>query len=159
VALRGSHEAKIDDKGRLKIPSQFRDLIEPRHGTIFFITSLDGETARVYPLPEWEAIERRIAAMPSTDPTRERFLHLVNYYGQSVEMDAQGRVLLPARLRSTILAPVASEARERGEQVTDVDVQGHVTYLVVLSRERSAARTQASVLSIEDKGRLAAFGI
>jgi MraZ protein len=147
VALRGSHEAKADDKGRLKIPSQFRELIEARYGSVFFITSLDGETARLYPLPEWEAVERRLASMPSTDPTRERFLHLVNYYGQTVEMDAQGRVLLPARLRAA--------ADLRG----DVDVQGHVTYLMVLNRDRSAARTQANALSGEDKGRLSSFGI
>lgn len=147
VGLRGSHEAKIDDKGRLKVPSQFRELLEPRHGTVFFITSLDGETARVYPMPEWEAIEQRIAAMPSTDPTRERFLHLVNYYGQTIEMDNQGRLLIPARLRAA------------AELTADVDVQGHVTYLVVLNRERSQARTQASRLSSEDKGRLTAFGI
>jgi MraZ protein len=147
VGLRGCHEAKIDDKGRLKVPSQFRDLVEPRYGTIFFITSFDGETARVYPLPEWEAIESRLAAMPSTDPTRERFLHLVNYFGQTVEMDAQGRLLIPARLRAAAAL------------TADVDVQGHVTYLVVMSRERSSARTQASALSTEDKGRLSAFGI
>ena len=147
VGLRGSYEAKIDDKGRLKIPSPFRDRIEPAQGAIFFITSLDGETARVYPLPEWEAIERRVAAMPSTDPTRERFLHLVNYYGQTVEMDGQGRVLIPARLRAA------------ADLNADVDVQGHVTYLVVLSRERSLARTQASTLSVDDKGRLSDFGI
>lgn len=147
MGLRGSHEAKIDDKGRLKVPSQFRDLIEPRHGTVFFITSLDGETARIYPLPEWEAIETRIASMPSTDPTRERFLHLVNFYGQTVEMDGQGRLLLPARLR------LAADLK------ADVDVQGHVTYLVVLNRDRSAARTLASVLSTDDKGRLSSFGI
>jgi MraZ protein len=147
VGLRGSHEAKTDDKGRLKVPSQFRELIEPRYGTVFFITSLDGETARVYPLPEWEAIEKRIASMPSTDPTRERFLHFVNYYGQTVEMDAQGRVLIPARLRTM------------ADLNGDVDVQGHVTYLVVLSRERSAARIQSGPLSIDDKGRLASFGI
>jgi len=147
VGLRGSHEAKIDDKGRLKVPSQFRDLIEPRHGTVFFITSLDGETARVYPLPEWEAIEQRIAAMPSTDPTRERFLHLINYFGQTVDMDAQGRVLLPARLR------------QAAGLTGDVDVQGHVTYLVVLSRDRSTARTKASALEAGDKVRLSQFGI
>lgn len=147
MGLRGSHEAKIDDKGRLKVPSQFRDLIEPRHGTVFFITSLDGETARVYPLPEWEAIEQRIAAMPSTDPTRERFLHLINYFGQTVDMDAQGRVLLPARLR------------QAAGLTGDVDVQGHVTYLVVLSRDRSTARTKASALEAGDKVRLSQFGI
>jgi MraZ protein len=147
VALRGSYEAKIDDKGRLKIPSQFREEVERAHGAMFFITSLDGETARVYPLPEWEAIERRIAAMPSTDPTRERFLHLVNFYGQTIEMDGQGRVLIPGRLRTAAAL------------VGDVDVQGHVTYLVVLSRERSASRLQASALSNDDKGRLSAFGI
>lgn len=147
VGLRGSHEAKIDDKGRLKVPSQFRDLIEPRHGTVFFITSLDGETARIYPLPEWEAIESRIAAMPSTDPVREHFLHLVNFYGQTVEMDGQGRLLLPARLR------LAADLK------ADVDVQGHVTYLVVLNRERSSARALASGLSADDKSRLSSFGI
>ena len=147
MGLRGSHEAKIDDKGRLKVPSQFRDLIEPHHGTVFFITSLDGETARVYPLPEWEAIEQRIAAMPSTDPTRERFLHLINYFGQTVDMDAHGRVLLPARLR------------QAAGLTGDVDVQGHVTYLVVLSRDRSTARTKASALEAEDKVRLSQFGI
>lgn len=147
VGLRGSHEAKIDDKGRLKVPSQFRDLIEPRHGTVFFITSLDGETARIYPLPEWEAIESRIAAMPSTDPVREHFLHLVNFYGQTVEMDGQGRLLLPARLR------LAADLK------ADVDVQGHVTYLVVLNRERSSARALASGLSAADKSRLSSFGI
>lgn len=147
VGLRGSHEAKIDDKGRLKVPSQFRDLIEPRHGTVFFITSLDGETARIYPLPEWEAIESRIAAMPSTDPVRERFLHLVNFYGQTVEMDGQGRLLLPARLR------LAADLK------ADVDVQGHVTYLVVLNRDRSTARALASGLSTDDKSRLSSFGI
>jgi MraZ protein len=147
VGLRGSHEAKIDDKGRLKVPSQFRDLIEPRYGTVFFITSLDGETARVYPLPEWEGIESRIVAMPSMDPARERFLHLVNYYGQTVDMDAHGRVLLPARLRSA------------ANLTADVDVQGHVTYLVVLSRDRSAARSQAGALSADDKARLSTFGI
>lgn len=147
MGLRGSHEAKIDDKGRLKVPSQFRELLEPHYGTVFFITSLDGETARVYPLPEWEAVESRIAAMPSTDPTREKLLHVVNYYGQTVEMDAQGRVLLPARLRAA------------ADLTADVDVQGHVTYLVVLSRERSATRMQASVLTPEDKGRLATFGV
>jgi MraZ protein len=147
VGLRGSHEAKVDDKGRLKVPSQFRDLVERRHGPVFFITSLDGETARLYPLPEWEALESRLAAMPSTDPTREKFLHTVNYYGQTVEMDAQGRVLLPARLRAA------------AGLTGDVDVQGHVTYLVVLSRDRSAARMQTSALTPEDKGRLAAFGV
>jgi MraZ protein len=147
VGLRGSHEAKIDDKGRLKIPSQFRDLIASRYGPVFFITSLDGETARLYPLPEWEAIESRVAAMPSTDPTRERFLHLVNYYGQTVEMDGQGRVLLPGRLRGA------------AELKADVDVQGHVTYLVVLNRERSVKRAEASALSTDDKGRLSTFGI
>jgi MraZ protein len=147
VGLRGSHEAKIDDKGRFKVPSQFRDLIEPRYGTVFFITSLDGETARVYPMPEWEAIEGRLAAMPSTDPTRERFLHLINFYGQTVEMDAQGRLLIPARLRAA------------AQLTGDVDVQGHVTYLVMLSRERSAALTQTGALTLEDKGQLARFGI
>ena len=67
--LRGNHTAKIDDKGRLKIPNAFRGLIEGQHGTDLFVTSLNGENVRVYPMAVWMALEEKLARMPSTHPS------------------------------------------------------------------------------------------
>ena len=66
--FRGRQTARIDDKGRLKIPSEFRALMEQQHGSRLFVTSLTGEYVRLYPMPVWEAVEARLAAMPSTHP-------------------------------------------------------------------------------------------
>ncbi len=145
--LRGGHTARIDDKGRLKVPSEFRALIEQRYGSLFFVTSLTGEYARLYPMPVWEAIESRLAALPTTDPTRVKFLDIVNYYGQTAEMDGQGRVLIPARLR------------ESARLVGEVDVAGHVTHLDVWNAERNASRIAANPMTDDDLRRLAAAGI
>src|SRR5260221_8088751 len=105
--LRGNYAAKIDDKGRLKIPNAFRALVEKTHGTELFVTSLTGESVRVYPLPVWLALEERLARAPSTHPARARFLDRVNYFGQSAEIDTQGRVVIHPRLRES--AGVAGE--------------------------------------------------
>jgi MraZ protein len=84
--LRGSHPARIDDKGRLKIPNAFRSLVEEQHGAgSLYVTSLSGESVRIYPMPVWVAIEQRLARMPSTHPARIKFLDRVNYYGQVSE--------------------------------------------------------------------------
>ncbi|HSS48556.1 MAG TPA: division/cell wall cluster transcriptional repressor MraZ, partial [Thermoanaerobaculia bacterium] len=99
--FRGSAPAKIDDKGRLKIPTDFRRLLEDRWGPDLFVTSVQGESALLYPLPVWEEIEQRLSAMASTDPIRLRYLERVNYYGQQVRLDVQGRILVPQILRES----------------------------------------------------------
>ena len=99
--LRGNYAAKIDDKGRLKIPNAFRALIEKAHGTELFVTSLTGESVRVYPMPVWLALEEKLARAPSTHPARIKFLDRVNYFGQTAEIDAQGRVVIHQRLRES----------------------------------------------------------
>ena len=68
--LRGTYTAKIDDKGRLKIPNAFRALVEEKHGSDLFVTSLTGESVRIYPMPVWIAIEEKMAKVPSTHPAR-----------------------------------------------------------------------------------------
>ncbi|HKS27133.1 MAG TPA: hypothetical protein VJS44_04910, partial [Pyrinomonadaceae bacterium] len=83
----------------MKIPTPFRRLMEERHGRGVYVTSLTGENVRIYPLPEWEAIEKRLALLPSMDPARRKFLDRTNYYGQQSEMDTQGRVLVHPLLR------------------------------------------------------------
>ena len=99
--LRGNYAAKIDDKGRLKIPNAFRGLVETKHGKELFVTSLTGEYVRIYPMPVWLELEEKLARMPSTHPARLKFLDRVNYFGQPAEFDTQGRVLIHGRLRES----------------------------------------------------------
>ena len=96
--LRGSYSARIDDKGRLKIPNAFKAFVENQHGAKgVYVTSLSGHSVRIYPMPVWIAVEERLSKMPSTHPARVKFLDRVNFYGQVTEFDVQGRVLIPAQ--------------------------------------------------------------
>src|ERR687896_928723 len=126
--LRGNYTARIDAKGRLKVPTPFRRLIEEKHGGEFYITSLTGENVRIYPLAEWEAIEQRLALLPSMDPARRKFLDRTNYYGQQATIDAQGRVLIHPLLRKS------------ASVIGEVAVLGYLTYLEVWELERFQQR-------------------
>ena len=145
--LRGNYAAKIDDKGRLKIPNAFRSLIEEKHGAGLFVTSLTGEYVRIYPMAVWAVMEERLAKMPSTHPARVKFFDRVNYYGQTGEFDSQGRVLIHARLRDS--AVMAGE----------VDVFGQYDYLDVWNHERFVAKLQREPYTDDDAKALAEFGI
>ena len=145
--LRGNYAAKIDDKGRLKIPNAFRSLIEGQHGAEVFVTSLTGEYVRVYPLPVWMALEAKLGRMPSSHPARLKFFDRVNYYGQAGAIDNQGRVLVPGRLRDA--------AGMSGE----VDVFGQYDYLDVWNHERFVAKLQREPYTDDDARALAEFGI
>jgi MraZ protein len=145
--LRGSTSARIDDKGRLKVPNAFRRLVEQKHGRGLFLTSLTGEYVRIYPMPVWLELEEKLAAMPSTHPAKLRFLDRVNYYGSDAELDAQGRVMIPARLRDA--------ATMNG----DVDVLGQVNYLDVWNHDRFVAKMQRDPFTDDDARALSEFGI
>ena len=82
--LRGSSSTRIDEKGRLKVPADFRAAI----GADLFVTSLTGECVRVYPMAVWQEIERKLSLMPANHPSRLKFLDRVSYYGQTAVMDA-----------------------------------------------------------------------
>ena len=97
--FRGNHPTRVDEKGRLKIPAEFKRVIDEKYGQQFYITSLDGTVAQVYPFEEWEQIEQKLAGLSTFNPTKKSFLTATNYYGQEVEMDGQGRLLLPQLLR------------------------------------------------------------
>lgn len=145
--FRGNYTAKIDDKGRLKIPNAFRSLIEAEHGKDLFVTSLTGEDVRVYPMPVWLALEARLGGMPSTHPARLRFFDRVNYFGQATEIDAQGRVVIPPRLRDS--AGMAGE----------VDVLGQYDYLDVWNHERFLAKLNREPYTDDDARALSEYGI
>ena len=122
--FRGSAPAKIDDKGRLKVPTDFRRQIEEQYGTEVFITSVLGNSALVYPLSVWEQIEKRLARVPSSDRTKQRYLERVNYFGQQLRLDSQGRAVIPQILR------------DRAEMVGEVVVSGRLDHLEVWNRDR-----------------------
>lgn len=145
--LRGNYAAKIDDKGRLKIPNAFRALIQERHGAEVFVTSLSGEYVRIYPMPVWLALEEKLGRMPTTHPARLRFFDRVNYYGQEAEVDTQGRVLIHPRLR------------ESAGMIGEVDVLGQYDYLDVWNHERFVAKLQREPYTDDDARALSEFGI
>src|SRR5260221_12501184 len=96
----GHGPAKVDEKGRLKIPAGFRKVIEDTYGPDCFITSTDGERAVIYPIPVWLAFQGRISKVPSTSVAKAKLLERVNYFGQVSTIDAQGRGLVAAGVGS-----------------------------------------------------------
>jgi MraZ protein len=145
--FRGNAPARVDEKGRLKIPNAFRSLMETKYGRELFVTSVTGEYVRIYPMPVWLDIEQKLGAMPSTHPAKLRFLDRVNYFGQTGDLDVQGRVLIPVRLR------------EAATMVGDVDVLGQYNYLDVWNHERFLTKMQREPYTDDDARALSEFGI
>jgi MraZ protein len=145
--LRGNSPAKIDDKGRLKIPTSFRKYIEEQYGKECFVTSFTGESVRIYPMPVWLTLESKLTSLPSTDPTIARFRNFANYYGQVTTMDDQGRLLIHPLLRDS--------SAIRGE----VAVLGCQTWLDIWDHERFQSLLKANPLTDEHWKTLASLGI
>ena len=144
--LRGNYPAKVDEKGRLKIPALFLEGLK-EYGSQFYITSPDGESARIYPIKVWTQIEEKLAGVSSQNRAKRKFLMRTSYYGQSAELDGQGRVLLPAVLRES--------AQTKGE----VDVFGHLNYLEVMNHTRVLDELKNSPYTDEDFKALEDLGI
>jgi len=145
--FRGNAPARIDDKGRLKVPNAFKSLLESKYGRELFLTSVTGEYVRIYPMPVWLEYEQKLSEMPSSHPAKLRFLDRINYYGSVGELDAQGRVLIPPRLR------------ESATMIGDVDVLGQLTYLDVWNHDRFLSKLQREPFSDDDARALSEFGI
>jgi MraZ protein len=145
--FRGNSPARIDDKGRLKVPNGFRSLLESKYGRELFLTSLTGEYVRVFPMPVWLELEEKLGRMPSTHPARLRYLDRVNYFGQASELDAQGRVIIPLRLR------------EAATMSGDVDVLGQYNFLDVWNHDRFLTKMQREPFTDDDARALSEFGV
>ena len=145
--FRGNHPTRVDEKGRLKVPAEFKRVMDEKYGQQFYITSLDGKVAQVYPFEEWERIEQKLAGLPTFNPTKKKFLDRVNYYGQSVEMDGQGRLLMPQLLREA--------AQIKGE----VAVVGHLNHLEVRNLEAFRRQVEEDKFTPEDEQTLNELGI
>ncbi|MGC1784816.1 MAG: division/cell wall cluster transcriptional repressor MraZ [Acidobacteriaceae bacterium] len=145
--FRGNHPTRVDEKGRLKLPAEFKREIEEKYGTKFYITSRDGHSAEIHPIEEWEKFEQKMMNMPNSNPSKKRLLNATSYYGQNAEMDAQGRVLVPQILR------------EKANVVGDVAVFGKLTYLEVMNMDAFRQNLDADPLTDADADALAAYGL
>lgn len=144
--LRGSYLATVDEKGRLKIPADFLEQLR-KAGKKFYVTSASGDHVRIYPLKEWERIEDVLAKRSSYDATKRKFLERANYYGQVVEVDGQGRLLIPPLLR------------ESAEMKGEVDVQGALRHLEVWNHARFVERLKSNPITAEDEKAFGDLGI
>ncbi len=145
--LRGSYQTRIDEKGRLKVPAQFKDELEQSYGRQFYITSLDGQYARIYPLEEWNKLEEKLQTAASFNKTRRKFLNKTNYYGQLADMDNQGRLLIPPILR------------DKAEIKDEVKVLGNLTFIEVWNLQRLEKEIAENPMTGEDEQLLDQLGI
>jgi MraZ protein len=146
--FRGNHPTRVDEKGRLKVPAEFKRTMDERYGGgQFYITSRDGKVGEIYPFEEWQRIEEKLAKVSNFNPAKKKYLDRVNYYGQMVEMDNQGRLLIPQLLR------------ESADVKGDVLVFGNLTYLEVRNAELFRKHLEDNPITPEDEKTLADLGI
>lgn len=145
--FRGNHPARVDEKGRLKLPAEFKRQIDEQYGVQFYITSRDGKEAEIHPLPAWEKFEEKLAQVPSFHAAKKKLLKWLNYFGQQADMDATGRVLLPQVLR------------EKARLTGDVIVYGEESHLKVANREEYEREMSEAPMTENDEQALAEFGL
>ena len=145
--LRGNYTVRMDEKGRIKLPAAYRRYVDEHYGPEFYVTSLTGECARLYPMKEWLAIEEKLQAAGTMDAAVRKFLDRTNYYGQLAEMDAQGRILVHPLLRQS------------AELTGDVAVLGYLQYLEVWELDKFRARLESQPYTAEDAAALSKLGV
>jgi MraZ protein len=137
--FRGNHPAKVDEKGRLKLPAAFKQLMDAQNVTQFYVTSVDGKKAELWPLPEWEKREKQLARSSTMNDAVEKYLNLTSYYGQQAEMDNQARILIPQILRGT------------AKLDAEVAVMGKITHLLVQNAATAEENASANAMTAEDR--------
>lgn len=150
IGFSGNPKAKLDERGRLKMPAEFKAFIEKKYGkdfNAFYITSQDGETAEIFPMPEWQRQMGKILKMPKSHPARIKLLGSYNLFGDRADMDPQGRLLFPEELRDA--------ARLTG----DVKVSGEGNFLRVTSLEKLRANVKANPMTAEETDSLTEYGL
>jgi MraZ protein len=116
VGFIGNPKAKLDDRGRLKLPAEFKSFIDKKYGrdfNAFYIVSREGLDAEIYPMPEWQQHLARVFRMPKSLPARKKLLERYSLYGDRADMDPQGRLLIPEELRNAGMVNV--EVKVSGE--------------------------------------------
>jgi len=90
---------RVDDRGRIKVPSQYHSILVDQFGSQLYLTSLNGDRVYLYPLSVWEKIEQSIEQIMMRSPEIEEYISRTSYWGNEIEVDPRGRVLIPPELR------------------------------------------------------------
>jgi len=142
VTFRGHEKARIDDKGRLKIPAKFMRLLGSTNSRTIFATAITNDAISLYPIAEWETIEAKVRNLGMLSPKRRMFDQRVHYYGTEVDMDAQGRISLKAVQRDLI------------NNQDEVVILGCMDHLEVYSATELRNEKRPPELNEEDLGEL-----
>jgi MraZ protein len=97
--FRGATKITLDDKGRMVLPTRYREQIHELSQGKLVVTVDKDQCLLIYPLPEWEQIERKLMSLPSLDATARRLQRLMVGHATDLPLDGHGRVLLPTELR------------------------------------------------------------
>jgi len=144
--LWGSYPAKIDEKFRLRLPAKFRRDLPETIEDSYYVTSDDGKCAQIYPVPVWDRIARKLQEAPRMHPVKRKLQRITDHFGMMVEMDPQGRILIPQRLR------------EAAQLSGDVVVYGKIDHLEVWNEQVASKDVEDNPLTVEDREVLAEFG-
>ena len=99
--FRGNNEINTDDKGRIAMPSRYRDaLLKVCSGHLIVTIDLQDKCLLIYPLAEWERIEAEIATLPTFNSTTRKLQRLLIGHAKEVDVDSSGRILIPTELRN-----------------------------------------------------------
>ena len=137
---------RVDEKGRFKIPAEYKREIDEKYGAQFYITSKDGKIARLYPMEVWERWSGKLAKRPDLDPALERFLDADELLRTRGRDGRAGQVLFPALLR---------EAPSLKAEVAVVGIRAHSKS----ARQGSYSKRDERPFTPEDKALLATLGI
>jgi len=98
-APRGTRNGRVDEKGRLKLPAVVVQYLESLGERKVFVTTLNTSTALIYPISVWRDTEKMLQEPGEDADVRSDIAFIANHYGEDMEIDAQGRVLMPTTLR------------------------------------------------------------
>jgi MraZ protein len=97
--FRGAAKVTLDNKGRMVIPNRYREQIAERSQGQLVVTVDRDQCLLLYPLPEWEHIERKLMSLPTLQPQARRLQRLMVGHATELALDSHGRLLLPVELR------------------------------------------------------------
>ena len=147
-APRGFHSARVDEKGRLKLPAAIAEYVAALGDQKVFVTTINGSTVRIYPISVWRQNEILLGEKGEDTNLKEDVAFVAYHYGADSDIDAQGRVLVPTELRRKL--------KMEGEQVhvacfkQRIEVIGNDVYEQRLSR--ALGGLDGKVQTLEEKG-------
>jgi MraZ protein len=101
--FRGANQLTIDAKGRMVMPTRYRERLQESCGGKLVVTVDRKQLLLIYPLPDWEDIERKIMRLPTTNPETRLMQQIMVGRATDLELDGHGRLLLPQNLREFAL--------------------------------------------------------